>query len=95
MDSDRVAKRLTHRIAAAIHSGMADRDLTIRELAQKIGQSEQFIRRLLVAENGVAEVLKTSLIADICAILDMEPIVSFSHKDPIKQDHPVVAGAPE
>jgi hypothetical protein len=67
MTSDRERLRLsvTHRLAAEIHGALADRAMSIKELSTKIGESEAFIRRILVAEDSITEVVKLGFLADV------------------------------
>ena len=64
-DRNRLRLSVTHRLAAEIHGALADRGMSIKELSTKIGESENFIKRVLVAEDGIADVVKLSLIADV------------------------------
>lgn len=58
------ALQLTHRLASEAHRAMADANMSITDLAAKIGESPTFLRRVLVGENGNSRV-RLSLFADI------------------------------
>lgn len=57
--------RATHSIAAEIHEALSDADMTAAELARKCKESEAFIRRILVGENGIGRLIHADLLQTI------------------------------
>lgn len=81
------ALQLTHRLASEAHRAMADANMSIEQVAAKIGESPAFLKRILVGENGNSRV-RLSLFADIAWATQQWVSISIT---PVSDDKPTEA----
>lgn len=81
---EKTARQLTHRLASEAHRAMADANMSIEEVAAKIGESPSYLRRVLVGENGSSRV-RLSLFADIAWATQQWVSISIT---PVSDDKP-------
>ena len=65
VDRDILARQLAYRLAAEINLALAESNMSLKQLAGKIGESEAYLKRVLAADDNVANVIKMRLIADV------------------------------
>lgn len=61
---------------------LADRDMTLTELAQRVGIS---VVNLSILKNGRAKAVRFSTLAAICAVLECQPGEVLSFDPPARQ----------
>ena len=54
-----------HRFVSEAHRVMADSNMSIAAVAAAIGESEAYVRRILIGENGSSRALRAQLMPDI------------------------------
>lgn len=77
--------QLTHRFASEAHRAMADANMSINELAAKIGESPAYLRRVLSGENGKSSAIRLNLLSDIAWATGQWLSVSIT---PVGDDEP-------
>lgn len=84
--TDRIAhmRNMLHRVASCLHSMIAEREITVVELAVRAGVPERILRRMLAADERVAGRAALSHMAAIAAALDF----SWSVRITAREDRP-------
>ena len=57
--------QLGHRVVSEAHRAMADSNMSAADIAAVIGESEAYVRRILIGENGSSRALRMQLLPDI------------------------------
>jgi len=85
-DLETSVQLLNHRLASVIHGALATSETTVPDLAKKIGESEQFIWRVLSARDGIAKVVKVSFLANVAWALGCEVHFALVPIMPVETD---------
>lgn len=89
---ERLSVQLTHRLASEINLALSESDMTIADLAKKIGDSEGFIRRVLAGEDGVGKYVKVELISDVAWATGQWISISINPNRPVETSPSVESG---
>ena len=80
--NNRGLERIAHQIAGAMHTALACRGASVRDLSLKIHESEAFIWRALQADHGTARALKVEFLANVAWALDCDVALSLVPRTP-------------
>jgi len=86
------ALQLSHRVASEIHRALADANMSIEDLAVKIGESPAFLKRVLVGENGSLRLIRLPLLSDISWATQQWISISITPLDPVEPVNAVESG---
>lgn len=80
-----------HAIVVHLDRLLADRGMTLAELAEQVGVTNV---NLSVLKNGRAKAIRFTTLARICEVLECQPGDVLSHRDPHRTPRPAPGRAP-
>lgn len=84
--------QLVHRFASEAHRAMADSNMSIAQVAEKIGESPAYLKRILSSENGSSRAARLQLWADISwatrqwTSIAISPVSDAEHVAPVESE---------